>query len=973
METAKKAGYSHTLNLPRTAFPQKGNLPVREPEIQRWWKEHRIYEKMLARRQAQGAPPFILHDGPPYSNGDIHIGHALNKILKDIVVKFAAMKGYFTPYVPGWDNHGLPIEHRVQEELIGEGKWRPGEPMSEEVKRELRRRCRAFAAYWSQRQNEEFQRLGVFGDWEHPYYTMDYEFEARLVEIFGELYERGYIYRGYKTVHWCYHCVTALAEAELEYHEKESPSIWVRFRLREDPNGIFRNASAPAYAIIWTTTPWTIPGNTGIMVHPEFEYVVAEVSSTADGEEQAAYLVAKGLLPLVAEELGWASFRVVSEWTGEQLRGLVFSHPLYNRPSPVVAAEFVTLEQGTGLVHTAPGHGPEDYEVGVREGLPILSPVDERGRFTEEAGERLVNLFVHTEGNQAVMAWLQETKALLKAGTVRHNYPHCWRCRNPVIFRATTQWFMSIDHNGHRQKCLEVIKRVRWVPEEGESRITAMVQNRPDWCLSRQRAWGVGIPIFYCQSCQQPVLTQETVQSVAAWIRKEGSDAWFDRTPEELLPPNFRCPYCGGTSFTKETDVLDVWFDSGCTHRVVLESRPELRWPADMYLEGSDQHRGWFNSSLMVAVATKGDAPYRIVLTHGFVVDEQGRAMHKSLGNVVAPEEVISQYGADVLRLWVSASDYSQDVRLGSEILKRLADAYFRFRNTLRFALGNLFDFHPDREAVPYEQLTELEQFMLHRLAEVVDEVTEAYEAFDYPRVFQVLQRFCAADLSAFYFDVLKDRLYCDAANDPRRKSAQTVLWEIAKALCIMLFPIISHTAEEAWQHLPQWQGKPESVALSDWVSVPEQWRNEPLAERWEKLLLVRDEVKRALEVAKNERRVLNPLEAKVTLVTDENLASFLSSFTVPLSEVFIVSQVAVITDRDEGRGTGDERSAIVVVAEEFPNLRIAVALAPGEKCARCWQRQESVGQDSNYPDLCHRCATVVQQLEGLSPDEPQK
>ncbi len=953
METAKKSGYSHTLNLPKTNFPQKANLPIREPEIQRWWKENRIYEKMLARRKAQGAPSFILHDGPPYSNGDIHIGHALNKILKDIVVKFHALKGYFTPYVPGWDNHGLPIEHRVQEELIAEGKWAPGEPMTDEIKRELRQRCRKFAEFWSWRQNEEFQRLGVFGDWERPYFTMDYDFEAKLVEIFGELYERGYIYRGFKTVHWCYHCVTALAEAELEYHEKESPSIWVRFRLKDDAEHKVQEVGfdGEVYALIWTTTPWTIPGNTGIMVHPEFEYVLVETGrGTGDGR-RAAYLVAKGLLPIVAEELGWNKYRIVKEFVGEQLRGLVFSHPLYDRPSPIVTAEFVTLEQGSGLVHTAPGHGPEDYEVGVREGLPILSPVDERGRFTAEAGERLQGLFVHTEGNEAVMEWLTEVGALLKSDKISHNYPHCWRCRNPVIFRATTQWFMNIDHAGHRQRSLEAIKNVKWVPEEGESRITAMVQNRPDWCLSRQRAWGVGIPVFYCQGCGQPIVTPETIQSVAAWVRKEGSDAWFDRTAKELLPNGFKCPHCGGGEFTKETDVLDVWFDSGCTHRAVLETHSDLRWPADMYLEGSDQHRGWFNSSLMIAVATKGSAPYRIVLTHGFVVDEQGRAMHKSLGNVVAPEEVINQYGADVLRLWVCAADYTQDVRLGPEILKRLADAYFRFRNTLRFALGNLFDFSPDRDALPYEQLTELDKFMLHRLAEIVDEVTEAYEEFDYPRVFQTLQRFCAVDLSAFYFDVLKDRLYCEASDDPKRRSAQTVIFEIARTLSIMLFPMISHTAEEAWQHLPNWDGKPESVALTDWVKVPEKWRNEHLAERWQQLLRIRDEVKSALEIAKNERRVVNPLEAKVTLFVDNALADFLSGFTVPLNEVFIVSQAEVRTD-------GTHPNA--VAAEDFPNLHIAVDLAPGEKCARCWQRQVSVGQDIDYPDLCERCERVV-------------
>lgn len=953
MATAKKVGYSHTLNLPKTAFPQKGNLPVREPEIQRWWKEQRIYERMLERRKAQNAPAFILHDGPPYSNGDIHIGHALNKILKDIVVKFAALRGFYTPYVPGWDNHGLPIEHGIQEEMMAEGKWVPKGMMNDELKQELRERCRKSAEFWSNRQNEQFQRLGVFGDWEHPYFTMGYEFESKLVEIFGELYERGYLYRGFKTVHWCFHCTTALAEAELEYHEKESPSIWVRFPLRGDPHGIFADVHGKAYAIIWTTTPWTIPGNTGIMAHPEFDYAVVEVKHGAQGMEHAVYLIAKALIPIVADELGWGEYRIVREFIGEQLRGLVFSHPLYDRPSPIVTAEFVTQEQGSGLVHTAPGHGPEDYEVGLREGLPIFSPVDEQGRFTSEAGERLAGLHVH-EGNRAVMDWLEEVGALLKSGAVRHNYPHCWRCRNPVIFRATTQWFMNIDHEGHRQKCLEAIEKVRWVPEEGKSRIRDMVQHRPDWCLSRQRTWGVGIPVFYCQGCGKPVVTRETIKSVAEWVRKEGSDAWFNRSVNELLPDGFRCPHCGSAEFTKETDVLDVWFDSGCTHRAVLESHPQLRWPADVYLEGSDQHRGWFNSSLMIAVATKGDAPYRIVLTHGFVMDEQGRAMHKSLGNVVAPEEVMRQYGADVLRLWVCASDYSQDVRLGPEILKRLADAYFRFRNTIRFALGNLFDFDPDLHAIPYRDLTDLERYMLHRLAETIDEVTAAYEEFDYPRVFQTLQRFCAVDLSAFYFDVLKDRLYCDATDDLRRRGAQTVLWEIAKALCIMLFPVISHTVEEAWQHLPQWQGKPESVALSDWLTPPSYWRDEKLAGQWTQLLRVRDEVNRALEVAKTERRVVNPLEAKVTLLTDGALADFLRNFPISLTEIFIVSQVALQTDG---------KYPHAMPAEGFPNLHIAVELASGEKCARCWQRQESVGKDGEYPDLCERCAKVVRTI----------
>ncbi len=938
--------YRDTLNLPKTNFRQKGNLPVREPQIQAWWKEKGIYWKMLDRRKGQGAPSYILHDGPPYSNGDIHIGHALNKVLKDLIVKYQALRGFYTPYIPGWDNHGLPIEQGVQEELMAEGLWRPGEPMTDALMRELRRRCRQFAQFWTERQKGQFQRLGIFGHWDQHYKTMDPEFEARLVEIFGEIYLKGYIYRGFKTLHWCYHCTTVLAEAELEYHEKESPSIWVRFRVQKDPRTILPSQVDPVYALIWTTTPWTIPGNTGIMVHPQYQYALVK---GPDGH----YLVAEALKEGVCQEIFGQSCPTVKRFFGRELKGLETRHPLYDRSSPIVLGEFVTLEQGSGLVHTAPGHGPEDYEVGIREGLPIVSPVDGWGRFTEEAGPRLQGVHVY-QGDGLVIDWLREVGALLKSGVTRHSYPHCWRCRNPLIFRATTQWFLRVDHNGHREKSLQAITQVRWVPPEGKNRIATMVAERPDWCLSRQRAWGVGIPVFYCNQCHQPVVTEETIRSVAQAIREEGLEAWFDKEPADLLAPSFSCPDCGSSSFRKETDVLDVWFDSGCTHLIVLEGRRELSWPADLYLEGSDQHRGWFNSSLMVAIASKGAPPYRTVLTHGWVLDEQGRSMHKSLGNVVAPDEVTQQYGADVLRLWVCSSDYTQDVRLGPEIVRRVADSYFRLRNTFRFALGNLFDFVPHQHYVPYDELRDWDRYLLYRLARLLSDVRSAYDAFDFVSAFRSVQTFCASDLSALYYDVAKDALYCLAPDDKRRRSIQTVLFEVVRWLCIVLFPMISHTAEEAWQHLNNWAGKPESVALADWTDPPQFWFNEEVADRYGRLLLVRDDVHRALEKAKQERRVVNPLEARVALYAPPQWTSLLTASSSELPELFIVSQVLVQSGAPEGDATE---------GESLPGLWVTVDLAPGEKCARCWQRQTSVGTDPEYPDLCERCSQVVRYL----------
>jgi len=948
----QRRDYEWTLNLPRTSFPMKADLARREPLIQRFWRERQIYRKMLERNS--GGELFILHDGPPYSNGDIHIGHALNKVLKDIIVKYKSMRGYRSPFVPGWDNHGMPIEKAVEEQMIKEGKWVRGKTIPSELKAELRKRCREYALHFTKVQNEQFQRLGVFGDFDNPYLTMSYEFEARVVEIFGELYLNGYIYRDLKTVHWCKHCVTALAEAELEYHEKESPSIYVRFKLLEDPKRLFDGLPmGKCYAVIWTTTPWTIPGNMAIAVNGEFTYAIADVKDASG--DTVYYLIADALLPVVADALGFQSFKVIKEIQGEELKGTTFAHPLYGRPSPIILGEHVTLEQGTGLVHTAPGHGPEDFEICRREGIEIISPVDELGRFTDEAGQRLSGIDVE-EGNELVTDWLSEVGALLKSEVITHSYPHCWRCRKPVIFRATIQWFMSVEHNEHRKRCLEEIEKVKWFPPEGYRRMKSTLEARPDWCLSRQRAWGVGIPIFYCRNCKRDILTPQTVKAVAELIRREGSDAWFVKPASEILPSGFKCPTCGCEEFEKETDILDVWFDSGSTNRVVLEGRSELRFPADVYLEGSDQHRGWFNSSLMISVATKGAAPYRTVITHGFVVDEQGRAMHKSLGNVISPFEVIDKHGADVLRLWVCSSSYFEDVRLGEDILARLVDAYRRLRNTLRFMLSNLYDFNPDEHMVPYEKLTELEKYILHRLHKLITGVTEHFERFEFYRAFQALQHFCASELSAFYFDVIKDRLYVMPKDSHQRRSAQTALFEIASALCRILFPMISHTAEEAWQHLPSWYGKEESVALASWAAAKWEWLDEQLGNRYEQLLRLRDDVHRALEIAKRDGIVINPLEARVDIYAPDEMLKFLRSFEVPLTEIFIVSQVGLY-----------ELSLApkeAICGEEFPGVRIKVAMASGNKCARCWQRQESVGKNKTYDDLCERCASIVAQLE---------
>lgn len=923
--------YRQTLNLPKTAFPMKANLAQLEPQIQQRWEEMELYRRSLEQPAPNGR--FILHDGPPYSNGDIHMGHALNKILKDIIVRYRGMQGYQAPYVPGWDNHGMPIENNVSREFRQKGVV--------PTRLELRRRCREYAHHWIAVQREQFKRLGIRGDWEHPYLTMDHAFEAKVVDIFGELAEAGFIYRGLKPVHWCPNDETALAEAEVEYGPHTSPSIYVRFPLRQDPEGIFGDAPPETcYTIIWTTTPWTIPANLAVAVHPDETYAVVDLPDFAYA---GRYLIAEKLLRETLDAIGYRDREpvVVSlGLPGTDLQGLVFGHPLFDRDSVLLTAPYVTMDAGTGVVHTAPGHGREDFELGQAHGLPALCPVDEQGIFTDEAGP-FAGLHISKQGNQAVLDALTERGALLHQSQVEHQYPHCWRCHQPTIFRATVQWFMSIDANELRQRALMAIQGVDWLPPESINRINSMVAGRPDWCLSRQRAWGVGIPVFYCASCRKEILDRTAINAVRDLTLREGSDAWFERPAAEILPEGYACPHCGGSEFTKETDILDVWFDSGSTCRAVAEARPELGYPSDLYLEGSDQHRGWFNSSLMIGIATKGTAPYRGVITHGMLLDAEGHAMHKSRGNAISPAQVVDRYGADVLRLWVASTNYTEDVRLGDEILKRVTDVYRRLRNTLRYCLANLYDFDPVQDTVAYQGLPEIDRWALHRLQEVIRSARAAYDSYAFHRAYHEIHNFCAVDLSAFYLDVLKDRLYTSPASATARRAAQTVLHELAVALCTLLAPILVHTAEEAWRHLPAAEGRPESVHLAAFPTVTEQFCDEELAARWARLLDIREQVAKVLEEARQGGAVKQPLEASVRLRACGDVYELLRRYQDELATLFIVSEVVV-----------EEIPAGELVAEVEP--------AGGVKCERCWLVRADVGARGEHPTLCVRCAEAV-------------
>ncbi|HOV85696.1 MAG TPA: isoleucine--tRNA ligase [Syntrophobacteraceae bacterium] len=922
--------YKNTLNLPQTAFPMKANLPKLEPEILRQWETMGLYEKL--REQGQGRPPYILHDGPPYANGHIHLGTALNKILKDMIVKARQMSGYDAVYVPGWDCHGLPIEHQVDKEL--------GPRKKSMTQVQIRRECRRYAEKFIDIQREEFKRLGVLGEWNHPYLTMSYDYEAVIARELGRFFVNGSVIRSKKPIYWCALDRTALAEAEVEYHDHVSPSIYVKFPLRAEGRDAFPElAGRAASVLIWTTTPWTIPANLAVTLHPDFEYVAVEV-----GDE--AWILAEGLLESCMKILNVGEYRVLRTFRADELRGLRCRHPFLDRDSVLILGTHVTLDAGTGCVHTAPGHGREDYDMALEYGLEVYSPVDDGGAFTPEV-PLFAGQFVF-DANPSVVAKLKETGNLLLETRITHSYPCCWRCKKPVIFRATEQWFISMEKNDLRQKALEWIDRVQWVPSWGRERIHNMIANRPDWCISRQRSWGVPIIVFTCEDCGGVLAAPEVFDHVSALFEKEGADCWFERSAEELLPENAKCTGCGGRRLKKEMDILDVWFDSGVSYAGVLEARPYLRSPADLYLEGSDQHRGWFHSSLLAAVGTRNAAPYKTVLTHGFVVDGQGYKMSKSLGNVIAPEEIIRQYGAEVLRLWVSAEDYRDDIRISPDILKRLSEAYRRIRNTCRFILGNLYDFDRASDALPYEEMEELDQFALHQLQDLVQRVRNAYDRFEFHRVYHSIHNYCVVDLSAFYLDILKDRLYTSAAGSKARRSAQTVLYEILSALLRLMAPILSFTAEEAWRHLPGHSG--ESVHMEPLPDEKAEYRNEVLNERWQKILALRADVSRALEAARQAKKIGHALDAQVSLRLPASYEEMLRGGEGLMRSVLIVSRVVFAGEDLED----------AVEGQEVEGLKIAVKPAPGAKCERCWVHSERVGEFFDHPSLCERCYGVL-------------
>ncbi|MBI4698107.1 MAG: isoleucine--tRNA ligase [Nitrospirae bacterium] len=1001
-----KTDYKETLNLPKTDFPMKANLTQQEIKMLDFWVKSNILKKMQAKDRSRS---YILHDGPPYANGHIHIGHALNKILKDIIVKYKSMKGFYSPFIPGWDCHGLPIEHEVDKKL---GSKKEGVSIIE--KRKL---CREYALKFLDIQRNEFKRLGVFGEWEEPYITMAYPYEASIVREFGRFVENGSVYKGKKPVHWCPSCVTALAEAEVEYADKESPSIYVKFRIEDQKNK--NDIKRGMYFVIWTTTPWTLPANMALALHPHLPY--AKVT-TRDGEE---LIIAEQLIQNCMEKTGYkeGEYKTEGAWSGNDLEGIVCKHPWIDREVKTILGEHVTLEQGTGVVHTAPGHGEEDYEVGLKYGLDVFAPVDKKGCFTDEVKD-FAGQYVF-KANPLIIDKLREKQTLLGPDEkITHSYPHCWRCKKPVIFRATEQWFISMAKNNLRNKALAEIEKVRWIPKWGRDRIFGMVENRPDWCVSRQRMWGVPITLFKCEKCKEILTDKVVIDNIVKEVEESGADVWFEKSAKELLPQDYKCSKCGSQEFSKETDILDVWFDSGVSHAAVLEidqrfPRVETgsERPADLYLEGSDQHRGWFQSSLLSSVGTRGRAPYKAVLTHGFVVDGSGKKMSKSLGNVVSPQEITDKYGAEILRLWSASADYREDMRISKEILDRLIEAYRKIRNTCRFLMGNIYDFDISRlNDKHYEEglkkdLQDVDRFILSTLQTLTEKVEGAYENFEFHEVFHSIYQFCVTDMSAFYLDVLKDRLYTFKSDSRDRETAQWVLYKSLISLVKMMAPILSFTAEEIWQHLiKQGSGLPagqaggksirlvsegqedssqypvdssqgktnslhithnalqpfrgkvdttrsrgqgeESIFLSSFPEVETEFIDKQLVEKWEDLRKIRDDVNKALEIKRQAKVIGNALEAKVILYAGEDAFRILEEHKAFLPTLFIVSSAEVIKDTNPPEGT--------YKSPEIAGLAIDVKRADGDKCGRCWNWSITVGKHDEFPELCERCCGVL-------------
>ena len=922
--------YKETLNLPKTDFPMKANLVKKEPEMIERWEKQKLYDRI--REASKGRKKYTLHDGPPYANGHIHMGTAFNKILKDLIVKSKQMAGFDAPYVPGWDCHGLPIEHKVDTEL---GSRKAGMSQAE-----VRKYCRQYAEKWIDIQRSEFKRLGVFGEWDNPYLTMAFPYEATIVREFGQFYLKGSVIKSKKPIYWCISCKTALAEAEVEYEAHSSPSIFVKFPMISDlSHDVPPLKGKRVFIVIWTTTPWTIPANLGIALHPDLDYVAVDV-----GNDQVLIL-AEGLTAVCMDTFGIADYKILAHLDPRRLENLKARHPLYDRESLIVLAPYVTLDAGTGCVHTAPGHGREDYETGLQYHLDAYSPVDDNGHFTKDVG--LFSGLQVFEANASVIQKLREADALLKEQNFSHEYPHCWRCKNPVIFRSTEQWFISMDKTGLRKDALRAIKEVSWIPSWGQDRIYGLIENRPDWCISRQRAWGVPITLFTCLECQQPLLTQNILDHLVGLIERSGADIWFIEPEEKLMPAGTRCEHCGSHRFKKETDILDVWFDSGVSYAACMEARDYLESPSDLYLEGSDQHRGWFHSSLLCSVGTRGRAPYRSVLTHGFVVDGTGKAMHKSAGNVIAPEDLIKKYGAEIIRLWVAGEDFRDNIRLSEEILQRLVEAYRRIRNTCRFILGNLYDFDPSTDRVPYDQLEELDQWVLHRLQDLSQRVLKAYEAFEFHPVFHNLHNFCVLDLSAFYLDILKDRLYVSAARSKARRSAQTALHEILEVLVRLMAPILSFTADEIWSYMGTSARSP-SVHMETFLPLKSEYKNESLARRWESVLKVRKEVTKAIELERKNKTLGHSLDASVTLGLPADLRAALEPYRDALPFIFIVSSVTLLSVEEVQGGYDGE------------GIRVKVEKSGDPRCERCWVHDPTVGANKSHPGVCRRCLDAM-------------
>ena len=925
--------YNDTLNLPKTDFPMRAGLAKTEPALLHEWEENKLYDKLM--KKNDGKPLYIVHNGPPYANGNIHMGHALNHILQEFVVRYKNMSGFKAPFVPGWDTHGLPTELKARKKA--------GVSNSSDISdMELRTLCKEFVMDYINDQKSQFKRLGILADWEHPYITLQKEYEAKQIEVFAKMACDGHIYRGLKPVYWCSDCKTALAEAEIEYSNDVCFSIYVKFRLKNDSGKLSKLGIdlSKTYFVIWTTTAWTLPGNVAICVGPDFDYNVIK-------SNDEYYIMAAELCDSAMSKAGIENYEVVASLKGKELEFMTAEHPFLDRESLLIVGDHVTLESGTGCVHTAPGHGVEDFEVCQNyEQIDVIVPVDDNGILTKDAGQ-FAGLSTQKAG-KPISQYLESIGALFATEKIEHQYPHCWRCKNPVIFRATEQWFCSIED--FKEKALEEIQKVKWIPAWGQDRISSMVRDRKDWCISRQRKWGIPLPIFFCEECGEPLIDKDVMLKVAQMFREEGSDSWFIKSVAEILPEGIKCEKCGSQKFRKETDIMDVWFDSGVSHAAVCAQREDLAWPANLYFEGADQYRGWFQSSLLTSVATTGKAPYKTVISHGWVVDGEGKKQSKSLGNGMEPQEIVNQYGADILRLWVASSDYHADVRLSQEILKQLSEAYRKIRNTARYILGNLYDFNPDENMVPLDELLPIDKWALDKLNKLIDKVKTSYEIFEFHQVYHSIRKFCVVDMSNFYLDILKDRLYVEPADSSSRRAAQTAIYLILNAMTKLLAPILAFTTEEIWRYMPH--GRDEDVDSVLFNSMPEKLAlnvTDDFINSWDRIGEIRIDVQKALELARKDKVIGSSLEAKVTLHCTGELYDFVVSVKNDLKDVFIVSQVD-LEKNDSGN----------YVAENVNGLSVTISRANGKKCERCWSFSDTVGKNSNNENICSRCADIL-------------